>query len=203
MKAKLFTLSFLMFFILPVGMNGQELCDDCALQIVEVSQRNNCCNKCLVNYYTARLKQDITHGNLWADDVYTKTEMAQMPKISDSISSNFTVSNVRRTVGYYLDDNNVLHRCDFILVSLEQEENALPKLSSIVLITNDDEQFIKGQSYQLTLCPYFKKDQGIRIVNDQEIEVIHGPQTLFDLVYKKWLVCKLKYGVNYFFMIKN
>jgi len=47
MKVKLFTLSFLMFFILPVGMNGQELCDDCALQIVEDSQHNNCCNKCL------------------------------------------------------------------------------------------------------------------------------------------------------------
>lgn len=200
MKKSTLTVLFLMIINLPAIVYGQELCDNCALWIVEDVKQNNCCNECLVNYYTSRLKQDIIRGNLLASDVYSKTEVAQMPKISDSISSNFIVISVKEKNGYYLDDNDSLHRCDFFLVFLKSEENALLNLSSIVLVTNENEQFVKNQSYILTLYPYFKRDQGIRIVNDQEIEVIRSPKTLFDLVYKNWLVCKLEYGINYFFL---
>lgn len=199
MKVKLIISLFFVTFILPTVISGQDLCRDCALCIVEDAKHNNCCNECLIKYYTSKLKQGIIRGKLSTDYVYSKKDVAQMPKISDSISGNFKVSSIKNGIGYYLDNDDNLHRCDFFLIFLKPEESSLGKLSSIVLIESNIEQFFEGQTYKLTLHPYFKRDQGVRIVNDRVFEVVRGPETLFDLVYKNWLVCKLEYGINYFF----
>lgn len=195
MKTKI----LILIFLFPFVVYGQNLCKDCAVTFVKNTKRQKCCNKCIVAYYTSQLNQNITQGDLSKCMVYKKKEIEQMPTIPDSLCGVFKVCSIKKITGYYWTDKGRLKRCSLFLVVLSAKEVPQSKLSSIVLVTIDNHRFVKGNSYPLTLKPYFNLDQGKRIIDGREITLVQGPKTLFDIVYQRWLICKLEYGTNYFF----
>ena len=184
--------------VLPVVLNGQDLCSDCALTIRHFPNDTECCESCLYEYYTTKLKQNIIKGTL--SDYYSKENFFNFIPIPDTVEADFRVWKINRLVGYYLDDFDDLCRGNFYLISLTIDTSSVFDNSSIVLITNHIADFEIGNTYHLKLLPYFCVNLNSRIENGQQ-ETIAGPShTLLDLVYKRWMIPALPLGTNYFFM---
>lgn len=180
---------------------AQNLCKYCATSFVESPHDKGCCNKCLVDYFTEKLKSGIVHGSLSKTGGYFGDEIIQMPRLADTIHGEFKVWEVEEKNGFFLNENDRLEECKFFLVSIHTDKEAEVGVSGGILITCDDGIFQQDSTYQLTLSPYFKRDQNVRIVDEKKCTVIHGgPRVMFDLVYKRWLIPHVDAHYNYFFV---
>lgn len=183
---------------LPVVLNGQDLCSDCALTIRHFPNNTECCESCLYEYYTSKLKQNIIKGTF--SDYYSEESVLHFVPIPDTIEEDFRVWEIRTIVGYYLDDSDDLCRGTFYLLSLTIDTSSIFDYSSIVLITNHIKDFEIGNTYHLKLMPYFCKNLNSCIENGQKKTIVGSSHTLFDLVYKRWMIPALPLGTNYFFI---
>lgn len=183
--------------ILPIVLNGQDLCSDCALTIIDYSNNTECCEKCLYEYYTSKLKQNIIKGNL--SDFHNSENVLQYAPIPDSVEEDFRVWDIHTITGYYLDDFDDLCRGTFYWVSLTIDSSSIFDYSSVVLITNNIEEFEIGNTYHLKVTPYFCKNLNSCIENGKK-SVVGPSHTLFDLVYKRWMIPAVSLGINFFFI---
>lgn len=195
MKKKLL---IIIICILPIVLNGQDLCSDCALSIRYFPNNPECCESCLYEYYTSKLKQNITKGTL--SDYYSKENVFNFIPIPDTIEENFRVWKIHTIVGYYLDDFDDLCRGNFYLISLTIDTSSIFDFSSIVLITDHIADFEIYNTYHLKLLPYFCKNLNSCIEDGQKKTIVGPSHTLFDLVYKRWMIPALPLGANYFFI---
>lgn len=184
--------------ILHVVLNGQDLCSDCALTIRHFPNNTECCESCLYEHYTSKLKQNIIKGTL--SDYYSKESVLRFVPIPDTLEEDFRVWKIRTIVGYYMDDYDDLCRDTFFLISLTIDTSSIFDYSSIELITNHLADFETGHTYHLRLIPYFCRNLNSCIENGQKMTMIGFSETLFDLVYKKWMIPALPLGTNFFFL---
>lgn len=176
---------------------GQNLCEGCAMQI-QYFGHNKCCENCMIKYYTSQLQQNIVHGTI--SDYYDVEELSQFESLPDTVSGNFRVWNIIKKNGYFLDQNNNILSHLFYLVFLTIDSYSFLEQSSIVLITDDISSYEIGSSYKLTITPFFDRKLDRKYVSGEKITVIGPSHTLFDMVYKNWLIPKLELGRNYFFL---
>lgn len=183
----------------PCFTNGQvDLCHDCAVTIHDIANPKICCEECLQNLYINKTRQNITHGKL--SDYYKYEEWTGFIPFPDTLLAHFSVLNIEHKKGYCLKDS-VLTESHYRLVYLKCEDNRVPTGTSIILIVNDDDSssYDIGRKYCLKLLPYFKRNQDFRIIDGERFQMI-GQGTMFDLVYKEWLIVMLPVRANYFFL---
>lgn len=191
-------LSILLVLFSLFAKGQTNLCESCALTIVDINDSERCCEVCLRKYYIDQLQQNITHGSL--SKYYEREVWSTFIPLPDTLSDNFFVSKIEKKIGLYLKDSDLIE-CTFYLISLECANNpAIESGSSIVLVVNDSCLFKEGDCYNLSILPYFKRNQSYRVIDGEIHTIIGRSHTLFDLVYKEWLIVKLPLGYNYFFM---
>lgn len=183
----------------PMWSFGQvRLCGNCATTIVEPNNLGDCCENCLREFYIGQLNRNIIHGML--SPYYDHETWSSFIPFPDTLSAHFMVDGIETTNGYYLESSE-LYESTFYLISLKCEDSsAVHPGTRIVLVVNDSSSFKIGESYLLSLLPYFKKNQSFSVCNGKTYTMIGGAQTFFDLVYKKWLIGMLPVENNYFFL---
>jgi len=187
---------------LPSLSFGQlNLCDNCAITIVDNNNPDHCCEKCIEDYYTKQLQRNILHGNLSL--YYDYQERSMMLPFPDTLSARFLITSYETHPGYYLKESELSESIYYLINLICENCDTILSCTPIVLITNDSSLFKKGESYSLTIHPFFKKNLSFRILNDKTYSVVAGPRTLFDLVYKEWLITMLPVGRNYFFLVND
>lgn len=196
MKKLLFIL-----FLIPLLLYGQlDLCRDCAVRIYDLDAvlKKGCCEKCLQEFYIHQLHNNITHGMLSQhyENFGSGNSFLDFP---EKLSAHFLITNISPNKGYCLTDTGLIEN-RYYLMSLECQDSIVPSGTTFILIVDDSSSFDIGHSYYLKLHPYFKKNQSFRIIGDELCPVVSGPQTMFDLVYKKWLITMLPVNQNYFFL---
>ena len=194
------TIVWLAILSLPLLSFGQvNLCHKCALTINDCHYPDHCCESCLQNYYIRQLQKNILHGKL--SPYYDYETFSKLTLLPDTLSAHFLVTGVKTTEGYSLISSE-LCESTFFLINLMCEDSAgIRPGTEIILITNNSSAFREGESYYLTIHPYFKYNQSFRIYDGKVYSVVRGAGTLFDLVYKEWLIVMLPVGRNYFFLI--
>ena len=193
-------LLFIIFFI-PFLIYAQiDLCHDCAVRIYDADAvlKGECCEKCLEEFYIQQLHNNITHGKLsrYYNDFGSGNSFIDFP---ETLSAHFLITDFSSHKGYCLTDSGLIES-RYFLISLECQDSIVQPGTTFILIVDDSSSFDIGHSYYLKLHPYFKKNQSFRIVGDKLYTVVSGNRTLFDLVYKKWLITMLPVGQNYFFL---
>jgi len=190
-------LLIIMILAFPIFTIGQvDLCRNCAVTIYDADNPKKCCEECLRDFYLTKTRQNITHGKL--SDYYNYADWSGLLPFPDTLSAHFSVLYIESHKGYSLQDSELIES-NYFLVHLECKDNVVPTGTSIVLIVNDSSLFGVGHDYYLKLLPYFKRNQDFRIVNGQCVTIV-GDGTVFDLVYKQWLVVFLPVRQNYFFL---
>lgn len=188
------------FLLLPVMALGQvQLCGKCALTITEDVKTRDCCEQCLQDYYISLLKDGKTvHGNL---SRYTDSWSTYLP-FPDTLTSRFEVVKVEQAPGFCLKSSE-LQEYTYYLFHLQCEDStAVPPGTQILLVVNDGTIFKVGEYYDLSIVPYFKRNQSFSIVDGKLLPVV-GCRTVFDLVYKDWLIAFLDVSRNYFFLSRE
>ncbi|GEM_PF-4806856 len=188
-------------FLCPFLIYGQiNLCRDCAITIYDYRDLTKCCEECLQETYLSQLRKNITRGGLYG--YYSYEHWLSLLPLPDTISAQFLVHKIEKRQGYCLSDSG-LCRSTYYLINLECDSSCLIREgSSIVLVVNDSTLFDINHYYNLTISPYFKKNQDFKNIDGKIVQII-GSHTLFDLVYKNWLVVKLPLRKNYFFLIST
>ena len=199
MKAFVRTIIWLAMLTLPLLSFGQlNLCDNCATAIVDNNNPDHCCEECIEDYFTMQLKRNIRHGKLSHYCDYQ--EISMLMPFPDTLSARFLVTSHETHPGYYLKESELKERTYYLINLICENCDTILSRTPIVLITDDSSSFKKGESYSLTITPYFKKNMSFLILDGKTYSVIPGgPRTLFDLVYKEWLIVMLPVGRNYFF----
>ena len=189
----------LTILLCPLFSFGQaKLCGNCAYTIVDPEDFSKCCENCLREYYTGQLQRNIVHGRL--STYYDYEVWSTFIPLPDTLTAHFKVFEIEKKNGYYLKSSNLIE-CTYYLFNMTCEDSsAIQPGTSIVLISNDSSLLKEGESYYLSLLPYFKKNQSFRICDGKMYTVVRGATTLFDLVYKECLVVMLPVGRNYFFL---
>lgn len=187
----------LVFFV-PFFIYGQvDLCHNCAAIIYDPINSKGCCEVCLQEFYVQQLRKDITHGLL--SNYYKCDVLFSFMQFPDTLSAQFLVLDIRHKDGYRLQDSSLI-AANYYLIHLKCKDTIIPQETSIILIVDDSTPFDIGQCYHLKMHSYFKRNQSFRVIEGELRPVIGGAQTVFDLVYKKWLIPFLSMGQNYFFL---
>lgn len=183
----------------PLFIFGQaNLCGNCAYTLVDPNDLSKCCENCLREYYIGQLRRNIVHGKLSTH--YDYEVWSTFIPLPDTLTAHFKVFETKKNNGYYLKSSELIE-CTYYLFNMSCEDSsAVRPGTSIVLVSNDSSLFKKGETYYLSLLPYFKKNQSFRNCDGKMYTVVRGATTLFDLVYKEWLVVMLPLGRNYFFL---
>ena len=153
----------------------------------------------MTDYYVRQLQSGRRHGNL---SQYCNYDLwKKMIPFPDTLTAHFLVTGINQQRGYCLKSSELVENT-FYMINLECKDTTIVQAGTpIVLIVNDSSFFKKGEYYDLSLHPYFKKNQYFIISEGKTCEVIHSNHTMFDLVYKDWLIVKIPTGHNYFFML--
>lgn len=183
----------------PLFIFGQaNLCGNCAYTLVDPNDLSKCCENCLREYYIGQLRRNIVHGKLSTH--YDYEVWSTFIPLPDTLTAHFKVFETEKNNGYCLKSSELIE-CTYYLFNMSCEDSsAVRPGTSIVLVSNDSSLFKKGETYYLSLLPYFKKNQSFRNCDGKMYTVVRGATTLFDLVYKEWLVVMLPLGRNYFFL---
>ena len=188
----------LTILLCPLFSFGQaKLCGNCAYTIVDTEDFSKCCENCLREYYTGQLQRNIVHGRL--STYYDYEVWSTFMPLPDTLTAHFKVFEIEKKNGYYLKSSELIEYT-YYLFNMSCEDSSVRSGTSIVLISNDSSLFEKGKSYYLSLLPYFKKNQNFRVIDGNIYTIIGGVHTMFDLVYKEWLIVMLPVGRNYFFL---
>lgn len=192
--------SLILFIVLSIVTYGQSnLCNNCAFTIVEFDNNSgSCCEDCLRRYYVEQLQQNISHGSL--SRYYEREAWSTFIPLPNILTSNFYVAKIENHLGFYLKKSELV-KSTYCLINLEcRDSTVIQPGSSIVLVVDDSSFFEAGKCYDLTLHPYFNRNQNFRLIDHEIRPIIGCSHTLFDLVYKEWLIVMLPMGCNYFFL---
>lgn len=189
----------LTIFLCPLLSFGQaNLCGNCAYTLVDPNDLSKCCENCLREYYTRQLRRNITHGKLSTH--YDYEVWSTFIPLPDTLTAHFKVFKIVKNNGYYQKSSELIESTYYLFNLSCEDSSVIQPGTSIVLISNDSSLFKEGETYYLSLLPYFRRNQSFRICDGKIYTVVGGATTLFDLVYKEWLVVMLPVGRNYFFL---
>lgn len=183
----------------PINSYAQHnLCKVCALKILNPLHPTRCCENCLRDYYVTELKKNITTVQLCS--ISESKNCDSLLSFPDTISGIYRLESMQSAQGYQLINNEKLIFKTYYLMNMYNAEDSITHNDLMVIITDDSSAYDYNKFYELLLRPYFDKDQNTAILNGERCFVVGSLHTLFDLIYKNWLIAKIPLGINYFFV---